>query len=119
MQLLGMWSSLHTLIASYLDLQNILLVPGVSHFARGCVSLMSHVTLTWDVSHSVPLSSKTSNQYFIVLLDEVETAIVGHKCSDLLPILDQLNTNALPDGRVGLLSLNTSVSVRGREGNRE
>ena len=83
---------------------------------------MSHVTLTWNVSHSVPLSSKTSNQYFIVLLNEVETAIVGHECSDLLPILDQLNTNALPDGRVGLLSLNTSVRAgggRGRERERE
>ena len=59
---------------------------------------MSHVTLTWNVSHSVPLSSKTSNQYFIVLLNEVETAIVGHECSDLLPIFDQLNMNALSKG---------------------
>ena len=69
------------------------------------------MTLTWNVSHSMALSSKTSDQYFIILLNEVETAIVGNKCSDLLPVLNQLNTNALPDGRVRLLSLNTSVSV--------
>ena len=76
------------------------------------------MSLTWNVSHSVALSSKTSNQYFIIFFNEVETAIVGNKRSDLLPILDQLNTNALSDGRVRLLSLNTSV-CEGREGGRE
>jgi hypothetical protein len=77
------------------------------------------VTLTWNVSHSVALSSKTSNQYFIVFLNEVETAIVGNERCDLLPVLDQLNTNALSDGRVGLLSLNTSMCVERGEGERE
>ena len=67
------------------------------------------MTLTRNVSHSMALSSKTSNQYFIIFFNEVETAIIGNERSDLLPILDQLNTNALPDGRVGLLSFNSSV----------
>ena len=55
-----------------------------------------------------------TNAVIIVFLDEVETTIVGHKCSDHLPILDQLNTITLSDGRVGLLSLNTSALGGGR-----
>ena len=67
------------------------------------------------------LSSKASNQHLIVFLNEVETTIIGYKCSDLLPILDQLNTDALSDGRVGLFSLNASAlrEEGGREGGSE
>ena len=80
---------------------------------------ISLMILTWNISYSMALSSKASNQHFIVLLDEVETAIIRHKSSDLLPILDQLNTNTLSDGRVGLFSLNTSEYSVWGEGERE
>ena len=57
----------------------------------------------------VSLSAETCNQNFVVLLDEVEAAIVGHKGSDLLAVLNQLDTDALPDGRIRLLSLYTTT----------
>ena len=44
-----------------------------------------------------------------VLLNKVQTSIVGHKGSDLLAILDKLHTCALSDSRVRLLGLNTTA----------
>ena len=41
---------------------------------------------------------------------EVETTIIGNECSDLLSVLDELDTDTLSDSRVGLLGLNTDLS---------
>eukprot|EP01084_Bolivina_argentea_P127605 225631_1 len=54
-------------------------------------------------------TAQTGDQDLVVLLDEVEATIVGHEGDDLLAVLDELNANALADGGVRLLGLNTDL----------
>ena len=49
--------------------------------------------------------TESGYQYLIVLLNVVQTAISGNESCDFLSVLDKLNTDALPDGRVRLLRL--------------
>ncbi len=44
-----------------------------------------------------------------IFLNEVQATVIGHKGSNLLPILHKLHTSTLTDGRVGLLGLNTTA----------
>ena len=64
---------------------------------------------------------KAGNEHFIVLLNKVEAAIPRHKGCDLLSILDQLDSDALSNSRVGLLGLHSTGGGRrkGGEGGEE
>ena len=54
-------------------------------------------------------ATETRDENLIVLVDEVEATVVGHEGSDLLAVLDELNTHALTHCRVGLLRLDTDL----------
>ena len=60
-----------------------------------------------NISHSVTGTTETSNEHLIVLINEVQTTIARDEGSDLLSVLDQLHTDALTNGRVRLLSLDS------------
>ena len=65
------------------------------------------------------LTSETGNQHFVVLVDKVQETVSGDEGGNLLSVLDELDADALANGRVGLLGLDShalhhdSLGVRG------
>ena len=55
-----------------------------------------------NVTDSVTLTSESTDQDLVVLLNEVETTVIGDERGDLLAVLDQLDTHALSvEGEMG------------------
>lgn len=63
-----------------------------------------------NVSHGMTLPTESGNQDLVVLLNVVEATIPGDERRDLLAVFDQLHSHALADGRVRLLSFNTTAT---------
>ena len=60
-----------------------------------------------NITDGVALSTETSHQNLVVFHNIVETTVSGNECGDLFAVLDQLDTDALSDSRVRLLSFDT------------
>ena len=65
-----------------------------------------------NITDGVALPTESGDENFVILLDKVEAAVLGHECRDLLAVLDQLDTDALSDGRVRLLGLDADLSEK-------
>ena len=63
-------------------------------------------------------ASESGHQHLVVLVDEVEAAVIGHEGGDLLTVLDELHSHGLTNGTVGLLRLDTTDQAE-RVGGRE
>lgn len=53
-------------------------------------------------------AAKSSDEYFVVLVDIIETPVSRHKGGNLFPVLNQLHAHAFPDSRVRLLGFNAN-----------
>merc|ERR1740123_724505 len=56
-----------------------------------------------DVTDCVAAPAEAGDEHLVVLIDEIQAAIPWYEGSDLLAVLDELHSAALPDGRVRLL----------------
>uniref|UniRef100_A0A670Y2X3 Uncharacterized protein n=1 Tax=Pseudonaja textilis TaxID=8673 RepID=A0A670Y2X3_PSETE len=57
-----------------------------------------------NVSNSMTLPTEASAiLYQCIYLNKIQTAIIGNKSCNLLAILDKLNSNTLPNGRIRLM----------------
>jgi len=62
---------------------------------------------TGNITLGVTGATETSDENFVVFLEDVKATIAGHEGSDLLAVLDELDTDRLTNGRVRLLGLNS------------
>ena len=65
-------------------------------------------TDTGDITDSVTRTTETSNKDFIVFINVVQATIARDESGDLLTVLNELDTDALTNSRVGLLGFNTT-----------
>jgi len=66
-------------------------------------------TYTRNITLSLSSSTESRDQDLVVLVDKVQTTVIGDESGDLLSVLDELDSDTLSDGRVGLLGLDSDL----------
>jgi len=66
-------------------------------------------TDTWNITLGLAFTTETGEEDLVVLVNEIQATVIGHERGDLLSVLDQLDPDALPDGRVGLLGFDADL----------
>jgi hypothetical protein len=62
------------------------------------IDLGNDIPDTRDISHGTPKPAANAlNLDFIMFIDKVDRTIPDCKCSDLTPVLDELDTDTFPD----------------------
>ena len=74
--------------------------------ASDLLNLESH---TWNITDGVTFTTETGNEHFVVLIDEGESTITGDVRSNSLVVLFELHSDALTNGGVGLLGLDSNL----------
>ena len=64
---------------------------------------------SWKITDSVPRSTETGDEDLIVLINEGHTSILWNVSGDSLVVLLKLDSDALSDGGVWLLSFNSNL----------
>lgn len=64
--------------------------------------------LTRNITDGMTLTTESGDQDLVVFFDESQATVVRDESGDLLAVLDELNPDTLPDGRVRLLSFYTT-----------
>ena len=86
---------------------------------RGASDLDNLKTHSWQISDGMSGTTESSNENFVVIVNETHTTILWHVASNFLVVLFELNSHALTHGRVRLLSFDSDLldddsgSVRG------
>jgi Lhr-like helicase len=81
-------------------------------FASTTSPTTRHVFVSLHAHGPNNYTNRTPTQSTYVLVDKVKATVPRDEGSNLLSVLDQLNTNALADGRVRLLGLNATIGRR-------
>jgi hypothetical protein len=66
---------------------------------------------TGNITDGVTFPAESSHQHLVVLLNVVKATIPGHERRDFLAVLDQLHSDTLADGGIGLFGFNTTAKT--------